>query len=135
MADARIVLGLMFVAARNRNEPVALVRFAGDAPPFDAGVEIERAAMPNTELALRWLARAQRAGDATENVRYAVRFFDRGRSAGTYGLPDVRRMPATTHDEASYEEDAREAKEEGDRLRAVAGQAYRAGQARARGSP
>jgi hypothetical protein len=133
VADARIVLGLMFVAARNRNEPVALVRFAGEAPPFDAGVEIERATMPSTALALRWLARAQRARDATEDVRYAVRFFDHGGSVGTYGLPDVERLPATTHDEALYEEDAREVKEEGDRLRAVAAQAYRAGQARARG--
>ena len=135
MGDARAGLELMFLIARNRNEPVALVRFGGDAAACDGGVEIERATRPSKELALRWLARAQHARDSTENVRYAVRLFAQGKAAGTYGLPEVERMPATTRDEAANEDDAREAKEEADRLRAVAAQGYRDGQARVRGKP
>ena len=135
VGDARAGLELIFLVARNRNEPVALVRFGGDASASDGGVEIERATRPSKELALRWLARAQHAREATENVRYAVRLFALGRAAGTYELPEVARMPATTHDEAAYEDEARDAKKEADHLRAVAAQAYRDGQASVRGKP
>jgi hypothetical protein len=132
--EARFVLGMMFAAARIRNETVGLVRFAGDAAATDARVEIEHAMTPSKDLAFAWFERAQRLG-TTENVRYAVRFFKRGKSEGTYALPAVVRMPATTADEAAYEDAAREAKEERDRLRTVVSRAYRFGQALARGRP
>jgi hypothetical protein len=131
--EARIVLRIMFAAARLRNETVSLVRLPDDAPATDAGVEIEHAA-PSKDLAVAWFERAGRVGTA-QNVRYAVRFFERGKSVGTYALPAVVRMPATTADEAAYEDAAREAKEDRDRLRTVVSWAYRFGQAVARGKP
>ncbi len=135
MDDARIVLAMMFMAARIRNETVGLVRFAGDATRSDVGVEVERATTPSKALAVAWFERAQRALETTERVTYAVRFFRHGRSEGTYALPAVVRMPATTPDEVAYEEAAREANDERDRLRTVVSRAYRFGQALARGKP
>ena len=131
---ARLVLGVMFAAARIRNETVGLLRFAGDAAATRAGVEIEHSATPSKDLAIAWFDRAQRPG-ATENATYAVRFFRRGKSVGTYALPAVVRMPATTADEAAYEDAVRKANEERDRLRAVVSHAYRFGQALALGKP
>jgi hypothetical protein len=127
--EARIVLAIMFAAARLRNETVSLVRFPGDAAATDAGVETEHAA-PSKDLAIAWIERARRLG--TQDVRYAVRFFERGKSVGTYALPAVVRMPATTADEAAYEDAAREANEERDRLRTVVSCGYRFGEAVAR---
>jgi hypothetical protein len=132
--EVQFVLGMMFVAARNRHGTVALVRFAGDAAATEAGVEVVHAAMPSKELAFAWFERALRLG-ATETVRYAVRFFKHGKSEGTYALPAMTRMPATTADEAAFEDAAREAKEEQELLRTVASRAYRFGQALARGKP
>ena len=80
--QARLVLGVMFAAARIRNETVGLLRFAGDAGATRAGVEIEHSATPSKDLAIAWFDRAQRPG-ATENATYAVRFFRRGKSVGT----------------------------------------------------
>ena len=125
---------MMFAAACLRNETVGLVRFAGDAAATGAGVEIEHSATPSKELAVAWFDRAQSLG-ATENATHAVRFFRRGKSVGTYALPAVVRMPATTADEAAYEDAVRKANEERDRLRAVVSHAYRFGQALARGKP
>jgi hypothetical protein len=125
----------MFVAARNRNETVSLVRFAGDASASDAAVEIERAGIPSKELALAWLERAQRAAEGSHGVRYGVRFFRDGRSTGTYALPAVVRMPAMTPDEVECEEAARQATAETDRLRTAAACGYRLGKALARGKP
>jgi len=133
---ARFVLRMMFAAARLRNETVGLVRLAGDADASatDGGVEIEHAATPSKELADAWFERAQRLA-TTESATYAVRFFKRGESVGTYALPAVVRMPATTADEAAYEDAACEANEERDRLRTVVSRAYRFGQALAGRKP
>lgn len=128
--QARLVLGVMFAAARIRNETVGLLRFAGDAGATRAGVEIEHSATPGKDLAIAWFDRAQRPG-AIENATYAVRFFRRGKSVGTYTLPAVVRMPAATADEAAYEDAVRESNEERDRLRT----AYRCGQALAGRKP
>ena len=125
---------MMFVAARNRNETVGLVRFAGDAAAAGAGVEIEHSATPSKQLAVAWFDRAQSLG-ATENATYAVRFFRRGKSVGTYALPAVERMPATTADEAAYEDAARGANEELDRLRTAASRGYGFGRALAGRKP
>ena len=121
---------MMFVAARNRNETVGLVRFAGDAAAAGAGVEIEHSATPSKDLAVARFDRARRLG-TTGNATYGVRFFQRGKSVGTYALPAVVRMPAMTADEAAYEDAAREANDERDRLQT----AYRCGQALAGRKP
>jgi hypothetical protein len=112
----------MFVAARNRNETVALVRF-GSGGASTGGVEIEHSATPSKDLAVAWFDGARRLG-TTGNATYGVRFFQRGKSVGTYALPAVVRMPAMTADEAAYEEAAREANDERYRLQT----AYRCGQ-------
>ena len=80
MDRARLVLGMMFAAARLRNETVGLVRFAGDAAATGAEVEIERSATPSKELAVAWFDRAQRLG-TTDNATYAVRFFEHGKKS------------------------------------------------------
>ncbi len=120
---------MMFVAARNRNETVALVRF-GSGGASTGGVEIEHSATPSKDLAVAWFDGARRLG-TTGNATYGVRFFQRGKSVGTYALPAVVRMPAMTADEAAYEEAAREANDERDRLQT----AYRCGQALAGRKP
>jgi hypothetical protein len=127
---------MMFVAARSRNETVGLVRFAGDAAAAatGAGVEIEHSATPSKDLAFAWFDRAQRLG-TKDNATYAVRFFEHGKSKGTYALPAVERMPATTADEAAYEDAARAANEEVDRLRTAASRGYGFGRALAGRKP
>jgi hypothetical protein len=122
----------MFAAARIRNETVSLVRFARDAAASDPGVEVERAVAPSNELATAWFERAERL-NPPENIQYAVRFLKESKSEGTYALPAVVRMPATTPDEEAYEAAAREANEERDRLRTLVSHAYRLGRALARG--
>jgi hypothetical protein len=131
---ARFLLRVMFDAARDRNGTVSLIRFAGDAAATDAGVEVEHATRPSRDLAVAWVERAQRLG-TTEKARYAVRFFEDGKSTGMYALPAVTRMPATTPDEVAHEAAESETKKVRDQLRTAASLGCRLGQALARGKP